>query len=443
MKESEVLKKLEEFIAIQSVSADPARRNHIKKAVNFLKTELESLGFTVHIIAKAGAPPLVYGKYITTSSARTIGIYGHYDVQPEDPVDEWKSDPFVLTRSNGKLFARGVADDKGHVIQNLVALRNIIQRGDLKNNIMCLFEGEEETGSPHMEGYVQELLKELGKVDVFYITDMGMYERNIPQIFYALRGLVYFELEIVTGTRDLHSGSYGNKVLNPLQITAQLFASMKDPQTHKVLIPSFYDDVTKPSDKEIKQLNKIAKSPDVEKAESGVFKTITVDGVDPYLSAKIFPSLDINGMFGGYTGAGAKTVIPYSAHIKFSCRLVEHQDPHKIAELVKNFIKNSLPEGVQHSLKVDSVNAPFYTNINNEFVRQTSNIFKDVFGHEVIFSRSGGSIPSAEIIQRLTHKPVILTGFILPDNNLHSPNENYDEEMFWKGIVALEKVYGS
>ncbi len=440
MSDPSVLQKLQNFIAIESVSADPGRRNHIAKAVDFIKSELESLGFSVRVLENKTFPPLVFAVKNINQSAKTIGVYAHYDVQPEDPVDEWKTPPFQLTHNDGTLIGRGVADDKGHLIQTLAALKKLTSTQTLKNNIVCIFEGEEETGSPHFEEYLNEIRNEMNDLNALYIFDMGMYRKNEPQIYYGLRGLIYCELEIVTSNRDLHSGSYGNKVLNPALVAAQLFAKMKDSLTNKVTIPGFYDDVADMSGENNTKLLEIARSDEEEMKEAGTTTLISVDSMHSFLSTKILPSLDINGIVSGYIGEGAKTIIPSKATIKFSCRLVEHQDPDKVLDEVSNFIKNNLPHGATHTLKVFSKDAPFFTSLDNEYVKSTTQILEKTFDSKIIYNRSGGSIAAAEIFQRLLGKPIILTGFILPDCKLHSPNENYDEEMFWKGITVIEQI---
>lgn len=346
-----------------------------------------------------------------------------------------------MTLKNSKFLGRGVADNKGHIVQNLTSIKHLIEVDELANNIIFVLEGEEETGSVHFEEYVKEAKDILSQVDVFYLTDVGMFKKNIPQIFFALRGLVYFELTVKTGERDLHSGLYGNLVLNPSQIMTELFAKMKDSKTGKILIPGFYNDLRKITEKERQLLSKVARTSEEQRKGAGVYRVLSFDKRQPYLSAKIYPSLDINGMVSGYTGEGQKTIIPNKAMVKFSCRLVEYQKPDDVEELVKTFIKNNLPSGVKYSLKTLSKDAPFYMNIDDEHVKKTVNILEKSFENRTVFNRTGGSVPAAEILQRHFGKSVVLTGFTLPDDNIHSPNENFDEEMFWKGIEVLQKIY--
>ena len=440
MTQNEIINFFSDFVKIQSVSTDKNRFSEIQKAVSFLKNFLLSLGFSVKILEKEKAPPLILATLIKDEKAKTIGIYGHYDVQPEDPLSEWQTPPFLLTQKNGKFFGRGVADNKGHIIQNLCAIQKLIEEKKLKNNIIFILEGEEETGSINFEDYVKEAKDFLSKVDVFYLTDTGMHQKNVPQIFYGLRGIIYFELTVKIGQRDLHSGVYGNRVYNPINVLADLIAKIKDTKTGKILIPKFYEKVRKIEKEELLRLKKTLKSDEEEKKEASVFGLTEIDGFSS-LSSKIFPSFDCHGIIAGFVDEGQKTVIPKEAKVKFSFRLVEHQNPKEIESLVFDFVKENLPKEVKWELKFLSKSAPFYTDVKNKWVKKTAKILKDIFGNEVIFNRSGGSIPAAEILQRLYKKPIILTGFTLPDDNIHAPNENFDSEMFFLGIEALEKIY--
>ena len=404
------LKLLSDLISIQSVSTDESRHGEILKAVEFLKKEIDFLGFKINIYQKDGCPPLIIAKKIISSNTKTIGVYAHYDVQPEDPVEKWSSPPFELTKKSGKIFGRGAADDKGHIIQTLIAISKLIETEKLRNNIVLIFEGEEEVGSKNFEYLISREKKDLEKIEAFYVLDFGMETSDQPEIFFGLRGLIAFEIEIRIGKKDLHSGVYGNQVYNPIQILSELFSKIKDSRTRKILIPHFYDKVK-------------FKSKD-----------------NFWLSTKIYPSFDINGIIGGYTGSGVKTIIPALARAKFSFRLIENQTPDKIEKLVNDFIRKNLPEGVKYSLKTLSKLNPFYTNIDNKYVKTTDKIFANVFGKQSLFTRSGGSIGAAATLAKLFNKPLILTGFTLADCNIHAPNENVDEEMFFKGIVSLEKI---
>ncbi len=438
----DILSALSTFISIPSVSTDPKHGRDMKRAVDFLSQTLKPLGFKVQILKKQTGQPFIYASRIIASKAKTIGIYGHYDVQPEDPVNEWASGPFKLTLRNGAFYGRGVADNKGHIIQNVYSINRLIKKNKLSNNIVFVLEGEEESGSGHFEEYVGGVKKELDRVDVFFVTDMGMHNKNVPQIFYALRGLIYFEIEVTIGSRDLHSGVYGNRVLNPIQILSELFSKIKNSATGQILIPHFYDEVRTPTKKEYELLKKTARTNQEEQKQAGTYAVSSINKLYPYLSAKIYPSFDPHGIVGGYIGEGSKTVIPRLASAKFSFRLVENQSPVKIEKIVRKFIAESLPKGARYKLLTLSSDSPFYTSVDNEFVRKTAASLEDVFLNKALINRSGGSVPAAEILSRLFKKPVILTGFTLPSDNIHAPNENFDEDMFFKGIIALEKLYG-
>jgi acetylornithine deacetylase/succinyl-diaminopimelate desuccinylase-like protein len=420
---SKSLKLLTDFVSIQSVSTDKSRHGQILKAAEFLKKEIKSLGFDVKTYQKDNCPPLIIAKpSFATSFAKAskvkkategkvIGVYAHYDVQPEDPIEQWDSPPFKLTARNGKLFGRGVADDKGHIIQTLEAIRRLVETrhaSSLQNNIVLIFEGEEEVGSKNFEYLVGQAKPSFAKategkkdIDVFYVLDMGMETSDQPEIFYGLKGLIGFGIEVRANKQDLHSGVYGNKADNPIQILAELFSKIKDSRTNKILIPHFYDKV----------------------------------------KSSLHPSFDIHGITGGYAGDGIKTIIPAIASAKFSFRLVEDQTPDEIEKLVSDFIKDNLPKGIKYILKTSGKLDPFCTDINNKYAKATDKIFTEIFGKKTIFSRSGGSIGAVATLSKLFNKPLILTGFTLADCNIHAPNENIDEEMFWKGIEALEKVF--
>lgn len=408
---------LTEFISIESISTDSSKHGEILKAVEFLTKEIKSIGFKVKTYQENNCPPLIVGYLPSLSRSskdgktKTISIYAHYDVQPEDPVEQWDSPPFELTKKNGKMFGRGVADDKGHIIQTLIAIRRLIETEKLRNNLVLIFEGEEEVGSKNFEYLISQAKKDLEKIDVFYVLDLGMETRDQPEIFFGLRGLIGFEIEVKTGEKDLHSGVYGNQVYNPIQILSELFSKIKDSKTRKILIPHFYDRV------KFKSKNNL------------------------WLSTKIYPSFDINGIIGGYTEQGIKTIIPALARAKFSFRLMENQTPDEIEKLVNKFIKRNLPEGIKYSLNSLGKLDPFYTDIDNKYVEATDKIFTDIFGKQPLFTRSGGSIGAAATLAKLFNKPLILTGFTLADCDIHAPNENIDEEMFWKGIKSSERIF--
>jgi len=442
------LKLFSEFVSIQSVATDKKRRGEILKAVSFLKRELELIGFKVVIIKNnIGSPPLVVATYqiyddrLIANKQKTIGVYAHYDVQPEDPVLKWETPPFNLTVKNKKIYGRGTADDKGHVIQTIIAAKKLIAGNKLKNNLVFIFEGEEEIGSPNFQELINKAKKEAGEADVFYMLDFGMESSDRPEIFFGLRGLIAFELTLFTGKKDLHSGVYGNRVYNPINLLANLLAKVKDQKTGHILIPDFYEKIRKPTKIEMENLILKMQSDEELKNEAEVFSTTALDKMHPWLSSKIYPSFDINGIYGGYAGEGVKTIISYQATAKFSFRLIENQTPDEIEKMAKKFIVNNLPKGVKFTLKILGKLEPFYNDVSNQYVKKTAEILKNYFGADPFFSRTGGSIGAAAILAKTFNKPLILTGFTLADCNIHSPNENYDEGMFYKGIKVLEKIF--
>ena len=433
--QDQAIKLLSDFIAIESVSTDKSRHKEILKAVDFLKKMISKLGFEVDIYQIKDSSPLIVAKRIISPNLKTIGIYAHYDVQPEDPVDKWDSPPFKLDIRGGKIYGRGVADDKGHIIQILTAIDRSIKNKKLSNNIVLVFEGEEENKGANFELFVGQAKKDLETVDVFYIFDMGMKAKNIPQIFYGLRGIITGELKIKIGKTDLHSGVYGNRVINPAQIIAEFLAKIKNGETNEIKIPGFYSTVKKISQKERDLLSEFISDDETEKKNAGIKKFI-----GDFLSSKVLPSFEVNGIVSGYTGQGSKTIIPSEATLKFSIRLVPNQISQEIKKITEDFIRRNLPKGVDYVLEISDGGDPFYTDFENHFAKKTAEILSDVFKNKTYFNRSGGSIAAAEVLQRLFKKPIILTGFTLPDENIHAPNENIDEEMFYKGIVSLEKI---
>lgn len=434
---------LREFVSIRSISADPKNADDMRAAVKFLEYHLVRLGFEVKQINQRNHPPIVIAKRIANPGATTIGIYGHYDVQPEDPIAEWKTQPFTLTKKGGKFYGRGVADNKGHIIQNFAAVENLIRKNQLHNNLVFILEGEEEMGqAANFENCMKLAKKSLGNIDLFMVTDTEMNKKNVPQIFFGLRGIVYFEIKLETGTTDLHSGTFGNRAHNPIQILTALFAEMKDKQG-RIMIPGFYDTVRRPTKLEFEMLKKIKRTEAEEMKEAHAYALAPFFSIHPDLSTKIFPSFDLHGIYSGYIAPGAKTVIPHQAMAKFSFRLVEHQNPQKIAELVGKFIQEHMPKGVRYELKMFESAPAFYTDITHPTVQKIAQILSATFKTETQYNRDGGSIPAAEILQRMFAKPMVLTGFTLSDSNMHAPNENFDEDMFFKGITALEHIYAA
>jgi acetylornithine deacetylase/succinyl-diaminopimelate desuccinylase-like protein len=433
---------LERLTAFPSVSYDPERREARMLAAGYLANLLERIGCEeVEQIDPDSGSPLVYGQYIVSDDAPTVGIYGHYDVQPEDPVDLWETNPFEVTRKGGSLYGRGVADNKGHVIQNIAAVAELIAQNRLAYNVIFMIEGEEESGSPNFERLLQAKSQRLAYVDYFMVTDVQMYQKNIPQIFTSLRGIAFFDVTLTVGNRDVHSGVYGNMVHNPALLLTSIISKLKDVETGEILIDGFYDDVRTIDEEELALLEKYAYSDDQMKQDAQVKALRSVRGVTPFLAPGAFPGLDINGFSSGFQGEGTKTIIPASANCKFSIRFVEYQNAQKIADQVVAIIKESVPDGVECTIAPVMASDAFYTDYRDPVLKHIARVLQQEFNHEVVYRRSGGSTPAAEVYQRLFGKPVGLIGFSLPDDNIHAPNENMNEEMFWKGIDVLKRIY--
>lgn len=432
MDEISLLKKL---VSFQSVSTQQQYRVQLEETVTYLDHLLQSIGFKTSVIRTA-RHPLLYA-ILDTNSAETIGFYSHYDVQPPEPLKDWLSEPFVLTEREGKLFGRGTADDKGHIAQVITAVFSAQKAKKLHKNIIVLYEGEEEIGSENFESALHNVVDELKTASAFYILDSSVRDAETPMIEYGLRGLLYYELLVTMSSKDLHSGLYGNLVANPANAISQFLGSIKNNNGH-VIIPHFYDSVIRPSSSEVKTLKRAKPSKDSDVQNAGVKDLFVPKGSHFALASKVLPSFDINGMLSGYIGEGAKTIIPGKAMAKFSFRLVPNQQPEKINTSIQKYVDaffKKLP--VDYSLKLLSSDFPFLTASDNEYIRKTIHLFNKNFKNKTVLNRSGGSIPAADILSRLTGKPVVITGFTSPESNLHSPNECISKELFTKGTRIL------
>jgi acetylornithine deacetylase/succinyl-diaminopimelate desuccinylase-like protein len=384
--------------------------------------------------------PVVYGDWLGASGAPTILFYGHYDVQPVDPLNLWHTPPFEATIRDGEIYARGSADDKGQVFMHLKAVEaHLKQNHRLPVNIKFMLEGEEEVGSEHLDDFVRSHKAELS-ADVVVISDSPMFARGVPSICYGLRGLVYFQIDLRGSSTDLHSGSFGGAVANPAFVLAQMIAQMKDRGGH-VKIPNFYDDV-KPLQEE--ERNAWASLPFSEKTyrkDFGIPKVFGETGFTTLERTWARPTLEINGLLSGFTGEGAKTVLPAVAMAKISMRLVPDQDPNKIAGLFEAYVKKIAPKTV--SVKVTRMQGgkPWMTSFDNNYVQAAGRAIEKGFGRSPIFTREGGSIPVVSTFQEELGLPSVLFGVGLPDENAHAPNEKLDVTNFHNGIIASAYLY--
>src|SRR5271169_2287503 len=439
-KREEHLNELKEFLRIPSVSTKSEHKPDIEKAAHWVAEKLRAAGLEKVEIVPTKMHPLVYGESLHAPGKPTVLFYGHYDVQPPEPLDLWTSPPFEPTVRNGNLFGRGTADDKGQVHIHMKALACLQQvDGKFPINMKVLIEGEEEVGSVSLWDFVQKNKEKL-KADALLVSDTSMLGKGVPSITYGLRGLNYYQIELTGPERDLHSGVYGGAVPNPLTILAELFAKLHD-KNYRVAVPGFYDKVAKISTPERKALNAL---PWKKKAfEEAV-------GAPGYFGEKGFtiveqlwtrPTLELNGMWGGYQGEGAKTVIPSKAYAKFSTRLVPNQDPHKIAALVEKHVRKLLPKSVKCKFEVLSTGKPWVAPFHAPIFKIAQGALEKGFGKKAVFIREGGSIPFVTQMHDTFKVTCVLIGFGLPDENAHAPDEHLALENYFGGIKAIAHFY--
>lgn len=432
----EQLEALKEFLRIPSVSTDSKFKPDVRKAAQFVHDYLSKIGFEHVEIQETKGHPLVYAEWLNAGEdAPTVLVYGHYDVQPADPIELWETDPFEPTIRNGRLYARGASDDKGQVFMYLAVFEAFLKTtGKLPINVKVCIEGEEEIGSENLYELLQSK-KEKFNADFAMISDSGMVTEGQPTILYGLKGFTGLEFTIHGPENDLHSGIYGGAVRNPLMAMAHVLASMKD-QNEVVLVENFYDDVEPLTDDE-RKLMKDAPSEDFVKT-TGIPETVSESGYTAVEHTMARPTLEINGMFGGYQGEGTKTIIPSSATAKLTCRLVPGQDPEKIQDALVKHIEKHLPKGVTVSIEREPLSAKAYkVDPNHPLIQKAAKSYGDAFNQEAVFVRMGGSIPVVEWIDDIFKMPIVLLGFGTPDDRLHSPNESFLLENYDLGLVTI------
>ena len=431
---------LKEYLAIPSISALPEHAPDVKRAAEWSADEMRRIGMhNVRLIDTPGFP-VVYGDWLGAEGAPTILFYGHYDVQPVDPVALWDSPPFEATVRDGEIYARGSADDKGQVFMHFKAIEaHLKQNGKLPVNIKIILEGEEEVGSANLDHFVKGHKDDL-TADVVVISDSPMFDRGIPSICYGLRGLVYFQIDLRGTKSDLHSGSFGGAVANPNMVLAQILAQMKD-RSGRIKIPGFYDDVRDLKEEEREQWRRLPFNERRYAKELGAPKLFGESGYSTLERVWARPTFEVNGLQGGFTGEGAKTVIPAIAMAKVSMRLVPNQSPETIAQLFEDYVKKITPKTVE--LKVTRMHGgkPWMTEFDNKYVQAAGRAIKQGFGQEPVFNREGGSIPVVATFQEILGLPSVLFGVGLPDENAHAPNEKLDLGNFHGGIIASAFLY--
>ncbi|WP_281542211.1 dipeptidase [Maribacter aestuarii] len=439
------LDELIELLKIPSISADLSFSKDVLKAAENVQMRLKEAGCDIVEIHETAGYPIVYGEKIIGPKLPTILVYGHYDVQPPDPMDLWNSPPFepVIQKTKlhpeGAIFARGACDDKGQMYMHVKALEAMIRTSQLPCNVKFMIEGEEEVGSDNLAIYVAENKKKLEN-DIILISDTGMIANDIPSITTGLRGLSYVQVEVTGPNRDLHSGLYGGAVANPINILAKMIASLHDENNH-ITIPGFYDKVEELSKEERAEM---AKAPFDLEAYKKALDIESVYGEKGYTTNErnsIRPTLDVNGIWGGYTGEGAKTVIASKAYAKISMRLVPHQDWKEITELFKNHFESIAPKGVKVKVTPHHGGQGYVTPIDTIGYQAASKAYEKTFGKKPVPQRSGGSIPIVSLFEKELGSKTILMGFGLDSDAIHSPNEHFGVWNYLKGIETIPYFY--
>jgi acetylornithine deacetylase/succinyl-diaminopimelate desuccinylase-like protein len=423
------------LIRIPSVSAAEANRNDMVRAAEYIRDLLLSNGADRAEVYATGGHPIVYGERITDRSLPTILVYGHYDVQPPEPLDKWVTPPFEPEVRDGKIFARGADDDKGQLFMHLKAFEMMNATNTLPCNVKFMIEGEEEIGSVNIAAFCSEK-KEMLQSDVILVSDTTMISVATPSITSGLRGLSYIQIEVEGPNRDLHSGLYGGAVLNPCNVLCEIVASLKD-SDGRVTIPGFYDNVIVPSDTERAKMAERPFDPEAYRKSVGVEALAEEKGFSTMESVGIRPTLDINGMWGGYTGEGAKTILPSKASAKISMRLVPDQEAEAIAELAIKHIKSLAPAGVKIKAEYLHGGQAYVSPLDTPEYLAAEKAYEQVFGKRPIPVRSGGSIPIISTFESILNVKSILMGFGLEADAIHSPNENYPLENLYAGMEAI------
>ena len=439
------LNELLDLLKIPSVSADPSYKGDLVKAAEFLNGRFLELEMDRVEIYPTNGHPIVYAEKVVDSSLPTVLVYGHYDVQPADPIELWHSGPFepiiktTEIHPEGAIFARGACDDKGQMYMHVKAVETMLKTDTLACNVKFIIEGEEEVGSIHLEEFILTH-KTMLAADVILVSDTGMLAKDVPSITSGLRGLSYVEVEVVGPNRDLHSGLYGGAVANPINVLAEMIASLQDENKH-ITIPGFYDDVLEISAEERIEM---AKAPYDETAYCkaiDINETAGEKGFSTLERATIRQTLDVNGIWGGYIGEGAKTVLPSKANAKISMRLVPNQDPDKITRLFQDHFEKIAPKSVKVTVTPHHGGEPALTPIDSDEYRAASLAIEESFGKKPIPVRSGGSIPIIAMFEKILGLKTILMGFGLDSDAIHSPNEHYGLFNYYKGIETIPLFY--
>ncbi len=434
------VEELKQYLSIPSISALPQHADDVRRAAEWTATAITEAGLENVRLLETPGNPVVYGEWLHAPGKPTILYYGHYDVQPVDPVNLWTSPPFEPTVRDGEIFARGAADDKGQVFMHIKAVEAFMkQQGRLPVNIKFFIEGEEEVGSMNLDAFVRSH-QELLASDVVVISDSPMFDRGVPSICYGLRGLAYFQIDLRGTKSDLHSGSFGGAVANPAFVLANVLAAMKD-RSGRIKIPGFYDDVRELTEEERAEWRKLPFNETRYRKELGAPKLFGESGYTTLERVWGRPTFEVNGLLSGFTGEGAKTVIPAVAMAKVSMRLVPAQDPDKIAAQFEAYLKKVCPKTVEVKVTRMQGGKAWMAEFDNKFVRAAGRAIEKGFGKTPVFNREGGSIPVVSTFQEALGVPSVLFGVGLPDENAHAPDEKLDLGNFHNGIIASAYLY--
>ncbi len=429
------LQEMMDLLRIPSVSARDEHKDDMIKCAEAVKAALLSSGCNKAQVMQTGGHPVVYGEKIIDASKPTVLVYGHYDVQPVEPLEEWNTPPFEPTIIDEKVFARGSADDKGQFYMHLKALETMVKTNTMSTNIKFIIEGEEEVGSPNLGKFVAEN-KELLKADVILISDSSLLSMENPSLDTGVRGLSYIEVEVTAAARDLHSGTYGGAVANPIVVLSKMIAACHDENNH-ITIPGFYDDVDIVSDEEKELINKAPFDEEEYKNEIGIKALHGEKGYSTYERTGTRPTLELNGIWGGYTGQGSKTVLPAKATAKISARLVPSQGSEKMTKLLLDYFEKAAPDHVTVKAFEHHGGEPYVTPIDSKGYQAASKALETTFGKIPLPVRGGGSIPICNTLEKELGIKIVFMGFGLDSDGLHSPNEKYNLENYYKGIETI------
>ncbi len=435
------LAELQEFVRIPSVSADKAFKADVQRAADWLMARLKKAGMeNIRLVPTSGHPAIVADHLHAGPKAPTLLVYGHYDVQPAKQADGWKYEPFEARVADGRIWGRGTTDDKGQLICHIYAAEAWLKTvGKLPVNLKFVFEGEEEEGSLHYGEVLDKAGKDL-KADLLIVSDSPMRGEDQPALTHTLRGLVYFQIDVQGPKSDLHSGTFGGILWNPNEALVQMLAQCKDPKTGKIKIPGFYDDVVAASPAERVRLKKVQETDAELKKSTGVAALFGEKGWTSYERIGVRPTFEINGIYGGYTGEGAKTVIPGHAHAKVSCRIVADQDPKKIAKLVQKHLLTLAKPGTKVTVTVLSAGSPVRADPEHPMVKAVERALEQTWGKKPVLIPEGGSIPPVADMQKRLGVAAILCGFGNRDENMHAPEESYRLSSFYKGREACARM---